>query len=195
MVLTIVGLAGCGAIDLGMESGSHGDSTSPIRYKVNSQKSKFDVNNVTLDFYYGCYGHFGHDGNTEPICHVLYFCDGLYSGELNQAGIGIYFDDYHNIDNRYFIKEISCDEFNSDEYSVTYHFMWVPKIKHHEAITVPAEVFARESGKFVFQIAAVNKLKGKDGYYVYGYPFVYVDYMFIDEQTILLSKPRDSFLG
>jgi len=197
MASALVGLTGCGTTDLGLER----TTNLGIRYSVKSNITKFNVDNVTLDFYYGNDGgHIGKIGDyTEFVCFALYFCDGQYSDEISASGIGIYFDDYRNIENHYYIKEISYDEFYSGEYLVTYPFMWTPKFNHREAITVPTEAFARESGRFAFQIVAVNRYTGNSGndsgYYAYGLSYVSVVYTYIDEQTVLLSKPGDPGSG
>jgi len=64
-------------------------------------------------------------------------------------------------------------------------------------MTVPRDVFERESGSFVFKVTGVFSLKsgeknGEEGYIIVNSNCVHVDYEYIDEQTVLLSKPNSS---
>jgi len=188
---SLICLFGCGATNVGVEFGSG----EYVRYSVKSKITEFNICNVALDFSYGpshpksLFGLIGGNDahNWEFVCYALYLCDEQYATISNEPGK--YYDDYRTIDNHHFIKEISLEEFNSDAYAVTSSFLWPPKFKYHETIIVPRDVFERDSGTFAFQIAAVNQYKGSNGYYVAGWPYIYVDYAYIGAQTIRLSKP------
>lgn len=172
----------------------------PIWYSVNSGKTKFKLNDVTLDFYYGRLNgsRFGGDAfysyedneNYEFICFALYFYNSN-SNELKEP-TQIY-NDYKNIDGVKFIKELTYDEFNSEEYVVTKKTFISPiKYSHKESITVPAEIFEKEEGTFVFNIIEIYYSEKDNGYcmdYRYGGNGILVDYEYVDDDTIRLIRP------
>ena len=183
--------------NLGVEWGAHAD----IKYKVKSNKNNFKVDNVKLDFHYGHLdrlGGYSAGSNPEFIGFALYFFDEeyldkikfySYSDDKNKEPVH---EDYRNIDGLSLVKELSYDEFNSGDYLLTRKFLGY-NLHHQEALTVPKEVFEREEGSFVFMITLVYYVE-KDSGYDSGYSLiqhgaVYVDYEYINENTIRLSKP------
>ena len=169
-----------------------------VPIKVESRNSELNINDVTLDFYYGVPGSipnapswygYGKD-DAELVGYALYFCDGQYcfSG-YGHNGSNIC-SDYHSIDGYYFIKELSYEEFSSDEYSVRQSVIsWFFKINHRETMTVPGEVFERENGTFVFQVTEINFSPSSNDYFVLNWGYLTVDYERTDRQTVVLSKP------
>jgi len=113
-LVMISGLAGCGASELGGETNS--PSRAPVRYSVKSNHTKFNIDDVTLDFYFGNTYHgdptiaFQHDPDKhELVSFVLYFCDGqYYQANYNQyshANTPRIYSDYHIVEGHYLVKE------------------------------------------------------------------------------------------
>lgn len=184
--------------NLGVECDAH----TAIKYSVKSNKTRFKTDNISLDFYYGhtdSLGGFTNDENFEFIGFALYFYDGDYYDKIkyysyldNKNKEPVY-EDYRNINGLHLVKELSYDEFNSGDYIATRKLLFGYDLHHQEALTVPKEVFKREEGSFIFMITAVYYVKkdcGYDsGYSLINYGEVTVDYEYINENTIRLSKP------
>ena len=197
VLVAIIGIKLFVPINLGFECDAH----LSIKYKVKSNKTNFKVDNVTLDFYYGHLDEFrGYNTRSNPkfVGFALYFLDAeyldkikfySYSDDKNKEPV---YKDYRNIDGLNLVKELSYDEFNSGDYLSTRKFLGY-NLHHQEALTVPKEVFEREEGAFVFMITViyyVEKDSGYDsGYSLSYYGAVSVDYEYINENTIRLSKP------
>ncbi|MCL2706895.1 MAG: hypothetical protein FWE97_01825 [Dehalococcoidia bacterium] len=126
MTLMTSGLIGCGESELGKET--HKDA--PLRYSVKSSKTKFNIDDVILDFYYGSYRSNSFyicpesSDEVEIVGWALYFCDGPYYENtlyyhFDPNYKDFLYDDYRNIDGHYFVKEISIEEFESYNYSVS----------------------------------------------------------------------------
>jgi len=176
-------------------------SYSPYQWvtlMVESNKTKFSGDKVVLNFSYGvtsppgwpCHVQDGHDF----ICYGLFFSDGQHS---SWQGITGKYSDYRLIDSYYYVKEISHEEFSSDKYSASIPIinLWPfaqTKFNHREAMTVPMEVFARVSGTFVFQVAAISSPEGGGDYYVENLGSIIIGYEYTDEGAILLSDPNTS---
>jgi len=164
---------------------------------------EFNIDEVFLDFYYGNHGIRGYpfqhiDEDAQPVCFALYFYDGQYA--FNEGILPHRVDrfeyDYHDVESYYFLKTIAYDAFLSDDYRFnrsTVSFGNRKEFNHHEVLTVPKEVFERESGSFVFQIAEVWFSQTLNQYCLCVDNFIYVDYDLIDEQTIRLSRPTILF--
>jgi len=202
MVFIVGGSVGCNGID-------HGNyHRNPLAYKVHSKNSTFDVNDVTLDFSYGRQGSIdgtingGGSSVNRLVCFALYFCDGQYYWQTDQYGhaLGVngytMYEDYRDIDNWYYVKEISIDIFRSDAYLFEFNFamgcIGSTKFNHQESLTVPKEVFEREKGTLVFQIVGVNTSKEAVGYCVCKLGCLVIAYEYIDENTVRLSAPDGS---
>jgi len=178
-----------------------GDATNSPRYRIKSGGTKFDVDNIALDFHYGGCGADGDinifhdtDSNAYFVCFALYFLDGQYFSSDFRLGpwrvVGK--NDYQDIESHHLIKTISYDKFNSEEYYVLARNLGNHTFNHQETITVPREVFERESGSFIFQVAEVWFLPNTDCYGIAVRNFIHVNYDYIDEQTIRLSRPANS---
>ena len=198
------GLMGCN-VDKNIGKETHpniGDASSGVRYKVESDEVQFNIDGVSLDYYFGGNGANGEmnpfyptDKKAQFICFALNFYDGqYYNAKHYESNMFTFYalSDYHDIEGYYFIKTLLYDEFNSDEYYVVTRNNGKHTFNHHETITVPREVFERESGSFVFQITEIwfSEALNQCGTVVEN--SIFVDYDFIDEQTIRLSKPSSS---
>jgi len=208
-ILVVGGTMGCSLVwvvdrGIGEETNPYsGDATNSPRYRIKSGGTKFDVDNVTLDFYYGGSGvdgsynpFFSTDSSSYFVCFALYFLDGQRCLEIDWFGtIEAILDSniaYYDIDGHHLIKTLTRDEFNSEEYYVLTRNRGNHTFNHQETMTVPREVFERESGSFVFQVAEVWFLPSTDCYGIAVRNFIHVNYDYIDEQTVRLSKPVNS---
>ena len=160
----------------------------------------FDVDNVSLEFAYGVYGSATNPAPwsaeyrsyTKLVGYALYFCDGQYYNHYrNEAEFPGPYDDYHNIDNQYFVKEFSYNEFNSDQYEITF-FLGAHRFNHREILNVPREIFARESGSFVCYIAEISYSPDNNNYCAITLAHEVIQYEYSDQQTVILSVSPSS---
>ena len=123
---------------------------------VKSDKKVFDIDDVTLDFYYG-----GIASHTYYNSVALYFISGRnnYFTEVAVA-------DYKDIEGCIFIKEMTIGEFESEPFDI--EIRWSPKNKdkkyelyfHYvDTLTVPKEVFSEQTGEFYFILALTRTNK------------------------------------
>lgn len=117
---------------------------------IKSDKKVFDIDDVTLDFYYG-----GHTrGYSQCNLVALYFI----SGDKFDSDV----DDYKSVDGYYFIKEMTIDEFESGPFDIEQR--WSPKQKdeknniyfHYiDTLTIPQDMFLEPTGIVSFCIAHI----------------------------------------
>ena len=143
-----VGCKNNNQITLGLESGfkpPKDDVSPPSNYcAYKSDTNEFNIDDVTLEFFFGGYYNHGIEyelsiGNTYPTFDLL-FCD--------EDG------------NKYYVKHIE-ENFVSDKYScevVRDENWYITEIKfnYSEKITIPSEIFNKESGQIWFQIHSAN---------------------------------------
>ena len=160
----------------------------------------FDVDSVSLEFAYGVYDSIGNypswsagqEGYTELVGYALYFCDGQYYKHYwNKDAFPGPYNDYHDIENRYFVKEFSYNEFNSDQYKVT-TFLLSYRFNHREVLAFPREIFARESGSFVCYIAEISYSPYSNSYCAVTIAYELIQYEYSDQQTVILSVLHSS---
>ena len=161
---------------------------------VKSGHSIFDINNVTLDFYYG---HAKYNQHSEGPSYGEFPRVGLYFWNKQSPPLLIMHQDYCNIDKGYFAKEIALREWTSDKYAYTVieaspslPVALDPSIRiqlnHYDPLTIPAEVFVEESGTLVFCVVYIDQEGG--GYNISGSGNIFIDYEYINEQTVRLSR-------
>ena len=132
------GLASCfddGNIGYEIQPNS-GDALNSPRYRIKSGGTKFDIDNVTLDFYYGGSGadggsniFFETDSHAQFVCFALYFLDGqYYSADFRLGPWRIVENDYQDIEGYHIIKTLTRDEFNSEEYYVLVRTLGGPNL-------------------------------------------------------------------
>ena len=125
-------------------SGSGEPSPDPNFCAYKSDTNEFDIDNVTLDFFFG--GHY-HSGVEFELTHGR-----------NYPAFDLYFIDED--DNKFFIKHIE-ENFVSEKYSceVTHDEHWhITEIKynHSEKLTIPSEIFTKENGVIWFSIYSIH---------------------------------------
>lgn len=154
-----------------------------ITCAVRSNQTEFDINNVTLDCYYGWHStppnHFYKEGIYDPVCIAIYFNSGMWNDE---------FDDYQNIENMHFLKEISIEEFSTDEYNVKMTKQEGKTFVQHSELTIPKELFVEPGGVILFYVLNVAWNPKDNVYFTCGIGSRIIHYDFIDEETVRLYK-------
>ena len=157
----------------GLEGGFDTDSLELPKYMCayRSDKREFDIDDVTLTFYYG-----GNDGIEFP------------SFEL-------YFENEN--EDRYLIKEITNHypkDYDIEDKHTRILFLYhtTLTIKHSESITIPKELFVNDSGYIFFTVTS----KHYDSYYPH--PFVrhiiartVIYYKVIGDKVVLSDRKFD----
>lgn len=130
---------------------------------IKSDKKIFDIDDVTLDFYYGGRADFYARCNSV----ALYFI----SGRDNWYTEGL-FEDYKNIDGCFFIKEMTINEYESGPFDIEQR--WGPKQEKEEynlyfhfvdTWTIPKEMFEEQTGMVGFFIAHIFLNEEDNGKY------------------------------
>ena len=199
-ILMMGGIAGCSSDQkLGMEMFAN----LSIRYSVTSNGTSFDVDDVTLDFYYGL-GSTSYYGlnpfyRTDPASYFCHFALTFYDGQYYSENSPKVENDYHDLEGYYFIRTLSHDVFTSDDYFCWYEWSFKSLSKqivfnHHEMLTVPREVFERGCGSFVFQLSEIWFSPKANCYGIVRENYISINYEYIDEQSISLSKPNSYIL-
>ena len=191
MVLALLfSLIGCTAdIDgkyKGFSSGFNytGANKSTMMCAVRSEKTKFAANDVILDFYFGwCQEPPSAPDNASQTIVVLYF------GNENANGTSVHnVDDYKNMPDHVFIKEIAFNQFISSDYEIN---MTKPKGKtfsQNERFTIPKELFAQNVGYLYFWIRVVYIQDGDSKFSTQEGGSASIKYEFANDNTVGLSK-------
>ena len=190
ITLSLCFLSACGntsALEIGFDRGGRLPS---LMAAAKSDHTDFDINDVTLDFYFGGLAEeYPPDHERISLGVALYFCnEEAYSAlELDTP-----YSDYQSLDSLYFIKIISTEEFNSGKYDVDESSWFKVSFTHCETMTVPSEVFIEGNDHFGLAMLDIYRLKDKTGYYI-GYQSCLEIKYESDGQNVKLSKPAHSF--
>ncbi len=131
LVLLALCLTGCG--EEGLEYGFDVRGLNDSRYAAyKSEKNTFDINDVTLDFYYGS---------------LTYSSFETVKKTISYPNFDIYFNPEGG--EKVLIKQVN-EEFFSEKYRVTVDDARA-KYNHKEAFTIPKELFTGETGVIYFQ--------------------------------------------
>lgn len=111
-----------------------------------SHTDKFDIHSVTLNFYYGGYYPNGIEYALEK--------------EQSYPSFDLYF--VNDEGNRYFVKHVE-ENFVSEKYNceIVYddnRYIYKIKYEHSETLTIPAELFTKQSGMIWFEVDGENIL-------------------------------------
>lgn len=128
-------------VSSGVESGfkpSSSDEMNPFHCAYKSDKMEFDINDVTLDFYYGVHYYESAEYFRENICDIPYF-------EV------VFTTDDHD---KFVVKRVE-ENLISEKYRCEYirdENLQLIEIKYNywETLTIPAEIFTEESGVIYF---------------------------------------------
>lgn len=181
---TVLAFSGCGGkgLKLGFRNRGH---IPDLPCAVRSSKTKFDIDDVTLNFYFSVRGGFElSDKNYTFVYISLYFCDSKFNGYPGYMEI---IEDYRDLEGHYFIREIPAEEYVEEDYDITIGRLLDDKFKHCETQTVPKEVMPKEKGSFCFRVVIVNYSHKDEGYCLTSGGYIEIDYEYIDERTVRLS--------
>lgn len=188
MIFVLVGCTEKGGLNIGFENKLSYES---IICAVKSEETEFNVDNIELSFNYGWNGEetYLSDENYEQICFALYFNNSEYQSSI--TSITTTFSDYQEIENFYFVKEVSIDDFFSSAFAVTLKRLSSVKFNHSENLIVPKEVFENKVGHFSFTIMEIYYSHKDNSYCLDNAGFVAVRYEIIDD-LVVLSRPSSS---
>ncbi len=199
LILLMVSLftTGCGQKSEVEKGFDYTLTPNEIMFGAKSGTNTFSKNDVTFDLYYGVHDigydkkynndpkiHYQKNGN-ETIFFALYICDADHSLDImNDMEVS----DYKMIDNHYFVKEISEKEAFSGEYGFTMSYWKGITYNHSETITIPAEFFSDEKGRFAVKIIAFHEPMDKgDNYYTSTTNHIVFRYEAVDDDTIKIE--------
>ena len=202
MVLLCFSMASCSNPE-GLNMGFKGKwiGTLPdVHFGIKSDKTEFDINNVTLDFSYGdgsvgeVGGYIGNyvEGADEiedcPIvCVAVYFYNSRYGDTLGEAR----FEDYKNIEGLYFVKEISLDDYN-ENYDVENN-IFGSKYEHTETLTIPQETFELTTGFVCIGVYAIAYIPSQNLYRIADGADKGLKYEILDDGKVKISEPGQTF--
>ena len=172
---------------------SYDSSPDMLMIATKSNVVDFDTDDITLDFYFGWGGKppaaFGlSDENYELTAFGIYFCNFEHHKDITYLETII--PDYRYIDDYYFVKEIAADDFASEDYHVKVKWLRGKKFNHYETLTVPKEVLIDSEGYFCLKIMEWHHSQKDNGYCVNEQGYIVIQYDFIDNDTVRLSKSR-----
>ena len=202
MVLLCFSMASCSNPE-GLNMGFKGKwiGTLPdVHFGIQSDKTEFDISNVTLDFSYGdgrigeVGGYIGNyvEGADEiedcPIvCVAVYFYNSRYGDTLGEAR----FEDYKNIEGLYFVKEISLDDYN-ENYDVENN-IFGSKYEHTETLTIPQETFELTTGFVCIGVYAIAYIPSQNLYRIADGADKGLKYEILDNGKVKISEPGQTF--
>ncbi|MBE6944246.1 MAG: hypothetical protein E7453_08360 [Ruminococcaceae bacterium] len=164
-----------------------------------SDTDLFDKHNVNFDLCYGTHdiGYCEKYGINPRALYAkthlqgadlffgLYICDAEYEYDIAND---MEFSEYKAIDNHYFVKEISEKEAFSEEYGLTMSRWKGITYNHSEKVTIPAETFKAERGRFVIKLVAFHKpISEGDSYYTSSVGILELNYQIVDENTVRIT--------
>lgn len=159
---------------------------SSIMCAARSDKTEFDVNDVTLDFYFGwCQQPPGKPAYPDIYSAIVY---AIYFGNNKSFNRSIQnIEDYKDILDHCFVKEISIEQFDSDEFAISMKKNTGKVFKQSEKYTIPKELFDQSTGYVYFWIRNIwlkedNQFLTQDG------ECVSIKYDFINDNIVRLSK-------
>ncbi len=155
---------------IGDFSYSGSPTKGPMRSGVKTKTNIFEKDDVTLRLYYGFYekdksGYVSgyRQESDDKVVVAMYVCD--------EEGVGNFktfceYEDYTNIENKNYMKEITYEEMLSGNYWYHESHIWGTIYKHSEMITISEELFDNESGSVAILLRSFIEPREKgDGYY------------------------------
>ena len=160
---------------------------------VKSSTDTFAKDNVTLDFYYGLYDV----DDDDPSCSIVrgyddYFFAIYVYADIRTSMDPIYFrkivEDYQNVENAHFIKEISREESLSEDYGYQIRPILGLKYNHHESLTLPQDIFTDSRGFIHIAVVQIDTSKDTSLPYIISDGYIIdIYYKFLDDNTLQLS--------
>lgn len=186
VLILLLSFVGCEKKTVGLNKGFNFGFKlrGPIFCGVKSNVDEFDVNNIELDFYFGCIID-DMDGMTREIPGYERFSFAIYfHGDTKLIyGEEFKYPNIQEIEGYYFIKQFSVEDFISEKFNVeNKSTKWSIGVQveysYHEKITVPSEILADNSeiitdsnekiGKFYFSLLEVYYSQENNDYILFG---------------------------
>jgi len=131
----------------GLESGfgaSGGGASSPFLCAYKSDKTEFDINDVTLDFYYGVYFLESEEDARESTFDYPSFDLYFAKDERNKVLI-------RHVEENFISEKYRCDFVYEENWKIS-----EIKYNHFETLTIPKEMFTEDKGAIYFEIHSTN---------------------------------------
>lgn len=171
----------------------------PIILGAKSETNIFSKEDVSFTLYYGFFDLIEKEMNrkdfylleeTDSVILVMYICEEEYIYDIsnNQK-----YEDYTNIENHYFIKQLSENEAFSDEYGYSIDLKNGVSYSHSETINIPEQFFSEDSGSFVIKwVSFIEPSEGEAFYQseLVGYLRLHYDIM-ADGQVKITTLSKD----
>ncbi len=190
MLFTALTLSGCGIFYQGIECGFYyRDIRSDFFCAYNTDKREFNIDDVTLTFYYGGNYKLSNDGKYYATEELGTTCPNFELHFVNENG------------DRYLIRNIE-EDFYSEKYMVTFNDLLCPipitkvTFQYSEDITIPSELFVSDSGYIRFCVGTQypqNPNYFPSNGHNYEFTSIYVLYE-KKGNTIILSKDRSVYI-
>ena len=167
-----------------------------VHFGIKSDKTEFDIDDVTLDFSYGngsvsdVGGYIGvyneETGNTEdwPIVSMAVY---FYNAKYRNTREPRFFEDYKSIEGLYFVKEIGIDDYN-ENYDVKNN-IFGSKYEHTETLTIPKETFELTTGFVCIGVYEIAYNSSKNTYCFAGGSNKGLKYEMLDGGKVKISEP------
>lgn len=128
---------------------------SLIMHAVRSDKTEFNIDDVVLDFYCGFFGELPYAYRNDTIrrtVSVVFYLTTSWVGQWIDPQ-----DDYLNVDNQYFIAEVSAEDFWSESFLAS-QTMRHGKVFNHigKSIKIPKEAFSEQWGSLQLYAQVVD---------------------------------------
>ena len=154
------------AINIGHD-GFHG-LLPYIAIGIRSDKTEFDIDDVTLDFSFGQeidltnYIQLNGGGEKCPIvCVAVYFYNAKYIDYISTR-----FANYKEIEGWHFVKEITPEDYE-ENYKAQFNYWGYTKYDHTETLTIPKETFELTTGYICFGVYAIAYIPSENTYKIY----------------------------
>lgn len=145
---------------------THGDETysnfsGRLRVCAMSNTDTFPIDKVEFELGYGtfdiddCKGYEAKGYYTKPAATVifgLYILDGDWEKQTLRPTAEV--EDYKNVENYYFVREILEEQAFSEDYGYTISYWRDVTYRHKEIIHIPKEIFKKEKGQFYVTLGA-----------------------------------------
>lgn len=198
IILLIISLTSCAssyAIDKG--HGSPGGLLPEFFIGIRSKTDVFDIDNVTLEFSWGkedgieegdcTFIDKGEKGELPEecpvVCVAVYFYNYKYGNSLGSLH---HYDDYKEIDDVYFVKDFTVEEFN-EKCKVNLNYWGRIKYDHTESLTIPKEVFETTTGEISFVVTKVEYVPSENAYIVSGGSNTNLSYRVLENGKVRLG--------
>lgn len=164
-----------------------------------AETNVFSKDDVSFKLYYGFFDKNDDEDShnysytleeTDSVIFAMYICERQYMFDIsnNQE-----YEDYKNIENHYFVKQLSDEEAFSDEYGYSMDFINGVSYSHSETINIPEQFFLNDSSSFMIQWVSFIEPKEEDGVYLstnVGYLRLHYDIM-ADGQVKITTLSKD----